>query len=163
MTMRTVLAVLLLASNLALADETDVRAPEKRALAEVTKLLEDQAGAWNRGELAAFCSVYADDALFVSPSGLTRGRAEVLARYEKKYPDAASRGTLTLEVIEARFATGPKDSTQRKTATPPPVRGVTVVAKWTLAKEKESATGHTLLVLLPRDRGGWEIVQDASF
>ena len=44
-------------------------------------LLETQAAAWNRGDLEAFCSVYAEDALFLTAFGLTKGRAEVLARY----------------------------------------------------------------------------------
>ncbi len=35
--------------------------------AEVLALLEQQVAAWNRGDLEAFCAVYADDAVFVSP------------------------------------------------------------------------------------------------
>ena len=31
---------------------------------------------------------------------ITKGRAEVLARYKKRYPDAAARGTLTLEPLD---------------------------------------------------------------
>ena len=57
---------------------------------DVLALLERQAAAWSKGELEAFCSIYADDAVFVAPSGVTRGRAEVVARYKKKYPTAAS-------------------------------------------------------------------------
>ena len=47
---------------------------------EVLSLLDRQASAWNRGDMEAFCSAYADDAVFLAPSGGTRGRSEVLAR-----------------------------------------------------------------------------------
>jgi len=160
--MRILVALAFLAST-AWADEMDVRAPEKRARAEVTTLLEDKAAAWNRGDLERFAAAYADDAVLVSPAGLTRGRDEILARYRKRYPDEAARGTLSFEILDVRYATSPKDATRRKTATPPPVRGVTVLAKWKLARDEAPAEGHTLLVFLPKERGGWVIAQDASF
>ena len=76
------------------------RVPAPPAVAtEARTLLETQAAAWNRGDLEAFCAVYADDALFLTAFGLTKGRAEVLARYKARYPDAAARGTLSFEVL----------------------------------------------------------------
>ena len=60
------------------------RAAEARA--ELVSVLQTQAAAWNRGDLEAFCSVYAANAAFASPSGLTRGRDAVLARYRDKVP-----------------------------------------------------------------------------
>ncbi|HEV8578895.1 MAG TPA: nuclear transport factor 2 family protein [Thermoanaerobaculia bacterium] len=124
--------------------------PEK----QVAALLRAQSDAWNRGDLEAFTAVYAEDASFLSPSGLTRGRSEVLARYRKRYPDKAAMGTLTLEVIEARtFPAG-------KTA-----EAVSVAARWRLEypgqADKKTAEGLTLLVLR-RAGESWEIVQDAS-
>ena len=106
-------------------------------------------------------SVYAEDAVFASPSGLTRGRALVLERYQKKYPDAAARGTLSFDVLETRLASGVEVSFFGD-ALPSDVHGVSVLARWALAyPEKPTASGLTLLVL--RRRGnGWEIVQDAS-
>ncbi|MBS1148965.1 MAG: hypothetical protein H6Q89_663 [Myxococcaceae bacterium] len=112
----------------------------------VKALITTQAEAWNRGDLPAFTRVYADDAIFVSPSGVTRGRQSVLERYQKRYPDKKAMGTLSFEFVETRET---KD-------------GVSLVAKWTLAyPDKPAATGHTLLVLHQKgDR--WLIVQDAS-
>lgn len=113
---------------------------------EVLGLLERQAAAWSRGELDVFCSIYADDAVFVSPSGVTRGRAEVLARYKKKYPTAAAMGKLTLSPVDVR-----------ETA-----EAVSVAAKWTLEyPDKPAATGHTVVVFR-RAAGQWKIVHDAS-
>ncbi|MBL8915754.1 MAG: nuclear transport factor 2 family protein [Archangium sp.] len=113
---------------------------------EVLALIEKQSAAWTRGDLDAFCSVYADDAVFVSPSGVTKGRAEVLARYKKKYPTPAAMGKLTLTPIDVR-------STADQ---------VSVSAKWTLEyPDKPAATGHTVVVFV-RKGTSWLIVHDAS-
>ncbi len=113
---------------------------------EVLALLERQSASWSKGDLDAFCSVYADDAVFVSPSGVTRGRAEVLARYKKKYPTAAAMGKLTLSPIDVRES----------------MDVVSVAAKWTLEyPDKPAATGHTVVVFR-RTQNQWRIVHDAS-
>lgn len=142
----------------------DARRREEAA-AEVAALLAEQAAAWSRGDLAAFTAVYADDAVFVSPTGLTRGRAEVLARYRRRYPDGAAMGQLALEVVDLRALAGTEVSLLGD-ARPGRVHAVSVVARWTLAyppgSGRDEATGLTLLVLQPRRGGGWEIAQDAS-
>ena len=112
----------------------------------VKALIATQGEAWNRGDLPSFTSVYADDAIFVSPTGVTRGRQAVLERYQKRYPDKKAMGTLSFEFVEAREQ---KDS-------------VSLVAKWILAyPDKPTASGHTLLVLHKKG-DKWLIVQDAS-
>jgi uncharacterized protein (TIGR02246 family) len=113
---------------------------------DVHAFLNEQAAAWNKGDLEGFTASYADDATFVSPSGVTKGRDEVLRRYKKRYPDKAAMGTLSFEFLETRAVTG----------------GVSVVAKWTLTyPNKPASSGHTLLVLHPRATS-WMVVQDAS-
>lgn len=134
---------------------------EREVRGQVAALLETQAEAWNRGDLAAFCSVYAADAVFASPSGLTRGRDEVLARYRSKYPDAASRGQLAFDLIETELLSGVEVSVFGD-AVPSDVHGVSVLARWKLSYTgKPEAAGLTVLVLRPRG-DSWEIVQDAS-
>ncbi len=127
--------------------------------AEVLALLEQQVAAWNRGDLEAFCAVYADDAVFVSPprpasadggvaasDGVTRGRKQVLARYLSRYPDTRAMGSLRLEPLDVRDT---KD-------------GVSVAARWTLTyPDKPAASGNTVVVLT-RVKGRWQIVHDAS-
>jgi uncharacterized protein (TIGR02246 family) len=129
--------------------------------AAVTGLLERQSAAWSRGDLETFCSGYAEDAVFVSPSGLTRGRQAVLERYRKRYSTPADMGTLTLEPVELREAWG-EEVTAFGDAVPSRIHAVSMVARWTLHRADGSApTGLTLLVFQPRgDR--WLIVQDAS-
>ena len=134
------------------------------ARAAVETLLSEQAAAWNRGDLEAFCSVYSDDATFVSPSGTSQGRAMILDRYRAKYPDASAMGTLTLEVVEGRAAAGPEIS-MLGDAMPSRIHGYSIAARWTLAypagSERETKSGMTLLVL-HREGSVWKIVQDAS-
>jgi pimeloyl-ACP methyl ester carboxylesterase/ketosteroid isomerase-like protein len=118
-------------------------------------VLHRQTEAWNRGDLEAFCSVYDEDATYASPSGIVRGRAVVLERYRKRYPDRAAMGTLRLDVQEARAASAPEGAD---------VQGVSIVARWRLRyPDKPEASGLTVLVLRPRGDDQWQIVQDASF
>jgi uncharacterized protein (TIGR02246 family) len=142
-------------------DRLAVQRRDQQAREQVAKLLETQSAAWTRGDLEAFCSVYADDAAFVSPSGLTRGRQQVLERYRRRYPGRDAMGTLTLDLLELRTAWGTEVSLLGD-AVPSRVQSVSVVARWTLKRPgQDDASGLTLIVLRPR-AGSWEIVQDAS-
>ena len=121
---------------------------------EAVTVLQTQVAAWNRGDLPTFCEVYVEDATFLSPSGITRGRQAVLDRYRKRYPDKAAMGTLALDPIETR-PVSPRDSG--------PVLAVSIAARWTLSyPDKPQASGLTLVVL-HRVGARWQIVQDASF
>jgi uncharacterized protein (TIGR02246 family) len=126
--------------------EHGITDPAEIARHPAIAVLKQQALAWSRGDIDAFCSVYAEDALFVTPTGLTRGREAVRSRYKAKYPDAAAMGTLTLEPMDLRdFG----DT-------------VAVAAKWTLAyPDRPAATGWTLIVL-HGVAGKWVVMQDAS-
>jgi SnoaL-like domain len=131
--------------------------------AELQGFLDEQAAAWTRGDLEAFCSSYAEDATFVSPTtGITHGRDEVLARYRRRYPTRDAMGTLSLEVLEVRAAPVALDSVGADPRSPRPL-AASIVARWTLRyPDRPEATGSTLLVL-HRTTAGWRIVQDASF
>ena len=129
--------------------------------ADLEALLREQSDAWNRGDLEAFCSVYADDATFSSPSGLTRGREAVLERYRKRYPDSAAMGRLTLDIDVFEPVWG-MEVDMAGDAVPGSIHGASIAARWTLAyTDRPAATGRTLLVL-HQTRSGWVIVQDAS-
>jgi len=135
---------------------------EAEAHAAVSALLATQAAAWTAGDLDAFCSVYADDALFLASTGQTRGRQAVLERYRKRYATKAAMGALTLDVLELRPLAS-LDDTPSGTSVAGRVTAVSVAARWTLKRaQKPPASGLTLLVLR-RDGAQWRIVQDASF
>ncbi|MGV8038977.1 MAG: SgcJ/EcaC family oxidoreductase [Thermoanaerobaculaceae bacterium] len=133
----------------------------ERARTAVTELLAEQSAAWNRGDLEAFCAVYAEDAVFVTPKGLTQGRQAVLERYRTSYPTLAAMGTLSLEPVELREAWG-FEPNPLGDAQPSRVHGISLVARWKLVKaDGTEASGLTLLVF-HRQAGRWMIVQDAS-
>lgn len=149
------LSLLLPAARSSAAEPAVVRVAATAAVSsEARALLETQAGAWNRGDLEAFCSVYADDALFVTALGVTKGRAEVLARYRSRYPDAAARGTLSFEVLAVDLLAPGARQVEPE--------AIAVVARWKISRPgKPAAAGLTLLNLV-RAPGGWRIVHDAS-
>jgi peptidoglycan/xylan/chitin deacetylase (PgdA/CDA1 family)/ketosteroid isomerase-like protein len=134
---------------------------EQKARESVIRLLEDQAVAWNRGDLETFCSVYADDAAFVTPKGLTRGRAEVLHRYRASYPDTAAMGQLSFEFLEVRPVRG-REVSLLGDARPGRIHGVTLIARWMLTAADGTARSGLTLLVLHRAGDTWRIVQDAS-
>ena len=128
---------------------------------DLAALLAAQSDAWTRGDLDAFCSVYADDALYLAPSGEVRGRAAVLERYRAHYPDRQAMGSLRLDIEEIRPVWGmevlPSDD-----AIPGAIHGATVVARWILTDAGHKETSGRTLLVFHRVRNRWEIVQDAS-
>jgi len=134
---------------------------ETEARETLTALLARQAEAWSRGDLDTFVSAYAEDATFLSPSGIVKGREAVRARYAARYPDPAAMGNLRLEVLEIRPLWG-LEPTVLGESEPGGIHGAGVSARWTLTGSGgESATGSTLL-LFHHGPEGWRIVQDAS-
>jgi uncharacterized protein (TIGR02246 family) len=69
-------------------------------LAVIEKSAED----WNRGDIEAYAQCYeqSPDTTFVGTE-VSRGMADVLARYRRAYPDAAHMGKLTFSNLQARL------------------------------------------------------------
>ncbi len=72
--------------------------------AEARDLLDRQAVCWNTGDLAGFVALYAagSELTFLGARGLTHGAEDLLAGYEARYPDAATRGVLKFRLEEFR-------------------------------------------------------------
>ena len=87
--------------------------------------------------------------MFLSPTGLTRGRQAILTRYTKRYKQQGNTmGTLTLEVVETRI-----DAAGVMAAT---------AMRWKLKwPDKDPASGLSLITL-KKQASGWVILQDAS-
>jgi uncharacterized protein (TIGR02246 family) len=136
-----------LATSLAVTATSSAAAEPSTVRATVDALLAAQRDAWNRGDLDAFCAPYSDDAVFMSPSGVTRGRADVLARYTKKYgKQKETMGTLSFDAIDVQVG----------------VDVVTMAMRWQLSwPTQKLASGHTLIVWRKID-GVFRLVQDAS-
>jgi uncharacterized protein (TIGR02246 family) len=71
---------------------------------EIRAMLKNSEAAWNRGDLAAFASDYEDapTTTFIGREVTRGGVAAILARYQRGYPTAEARGTLTFSEIEVR-------------------------------------------------------------
>jgi hypothetical protein len=71
---------------------------------EIRGGLDAQVAAWNRGDIPGFMEGYdkSESTTFVGTE-ITKGHAEVLARYLKKYPTREKMGTLRFSDIEMRM------------------------------------------------------------
>ena len=121
-------------------DRLSAEVAQVEASIEIAELLAAQSRQWTAGDLDAFCSVYAQDATFLSPNGLTRGRAQILARYKRRYDTAEKRGTLSLKIVELWLVPS-RDGR---------VNAASAVLRWHLArKDQPDASGLSLIVLRP--------------
>lgn len=151
----------LFASGCGEPDSAATESAELDVIGEIEALLDAQGEDWSRGDLEAFTSVYSDNCLYLSTSGMVEGRDALLQRYRNRYPDGAARGRLTLDIIEIRpaFVTVRFVLPVLKSSD---IGGVSVVARWTLSyPDRDASTGFTLLVFR-RIEGKWRIVHDAS-
>ncbi len=116
---------------------------------EIKALLDEQAAAWNRGDIPAFMKAYENSpaTTYAGANGVTKGYATVLERYKTRYPNRDAMGTLRFTAIEVRLlgrdhalATG-KFNLERT------------------AKGGGPASGWFSLVLR-RSKGGWLVIHD---
>ena len=112
----------------------------------ITKVLNDQQKAWNRGDVDAFLKGYwhSPELTFSGSAGVERGWDGVLARYKKTYPDRAAMGQLDFSQLEFRFL--------RPDA-------ALVLGHWHLSREKGDIGGVFSLVW-QRFPEGWRIIHD---
>lgn len=115
---------------------------------EVEKVLQDQAAAWNRGDIEGYMQGYwnNDSVRFVSARAITYGWKPLLERYKKSYPDKAAIGRLEFELPHIE---------------PIEDRHAQVTGKWTLYRQSDTLGGHFQLLLRNFD-DGWKIVVDAT-
>ncbi len=109
-------------------------------------LLEEQAAAWNRGEIDSFMAAYARSpgTTFVSGDEVTHGWQTVRDRYAKKYDSREKMGRLTFSGL---------------TITPLCGETAIVLGSWLLERKEDQPRGKFTLLLrkLPE---GWRIVLD---
>ena len=114
----------------------------------IRKVMDDQASAWNRGDIDAFMQGYwrSPELKFVSGDRITRGWQQTLDNYKRSYPDKAAMGTLTFSDLEITVLS--KDA------------GF-VIGSWSLAREKDRPHGKFTL-LFRKFKDGWRITADHS-
>jgi len=115
---------------------------------EIHKVLDDQVKAWNRGDIPAFMDAYAksESTTFVSTT-VTKGHAQVLAGYLKRYPTPEKMGTLRFSDLEIHLLGSDYAS---------------VLGRFHLERSKEAggeAVGIFTL-LFHKTANGWKVILD---
>ncbi len=138
--------IVMIAALLPLAAMAAARVTAKD-LSAIRAVLDTQVAAWNRGDIDAYMSGYAqsDDTMFVG-ADVTRGWTKVRDRYKAKYDSRTKMGTLTFSDLALR-PLGEND--------------VVVTGAWLLKREADSPHGRFTLIFHHRPEG-WRIVYDHS-
>lgn len=109
--------------------------------------LQEQAKAWNRGDLDAFMAAYwnSPELTFSSGGETTRGWDETLARYRRRYPDRETMGKLTFSKLETQMLGTDAAFT---------------LGRWHLERKVDAQGNFTLV--WRKTENGWRIVHDHS-
>lgn len=137
---QTILAVaFLLVSFFSTQAQTD------KESAAIRRVMDDQAAAWNRGDIPGFMSGYwkSDKLVFVGTT-VTRGWQPTLDHYKQSYDSRAKMGTLTFSDLEITMLA--KDA-------------AVVLGSWSLARDKDNPHGKFTLIFR-KFKEGWRIVMD---
>ena len=118
-----------------------------RDLDAIRIVLNDQAAAWNQGDIDGYMAGYArnEETMFVGAE-VTRGWTKVRDRYKVKYDSAAKMGKLNFSDLMLR-PLGSDD--------------VVVTGAWELTREADKPHGRFTLIV-HRTPVGWRIVYDHS-
>lgn len=121
-------------------------AQDDKESASIRKVMNDQAAAWNRGDIPAYMDGYwrSEKLVFVSGDNVTRGWQPTLDRYKKGYDTRAKMGTLTFSDVEITVLS--KDA-------------AVVLGSWALVREKDNPKGKFTLIFR-KMKEGWRIVID---
>lgn len=115
----------------------------------IRKLLTAQTEAWNRGDIPAFMQTYENspDTAYVGSSGVTKGYAQVLARYQHKYTTRQQMGTLRFtDLVVRQLSPGVATTTGR--------------FHLTRTKDAGGDASGWFTLILRRTPAGWKIVHD---
>jgi ketosteroid isomerase-like protein len=119
---------------------------EDKQIAAVRAVIEEQAAAWNRGDVAGYMEGYAkeDSTTFVSGDTITRGWQTVLDRYKARYDTRAKMGTLAFSELDLK-----------------PLSEFYIMAtgRWQLTRDADTPHGRFTLIFR-RTVAGWRIVHD---
>ncbi len=114
----------------------------------IREILDNQAAAWNRGDIDSFMNGYwkSDSLMFIGKTGVTYGWINTLNNYKKGYPDTASMGKLTLTLIQVKKLS----------------KGYYhITGKWFLRRSIGDIGGHYTL-LFRKINSHWVIISDHS-
>jgi ketosteroid isomerase-like protein len=129
-----------------IASAAAIFAQSDKSKIAIRKVMDDQAEAWNRGDIEGFMAGYwkSDKLTFISGTDVTRGWQPTLDRYKKSYDSRAKMGVLTFSDLE--FTILSKDA-------------AVVLGSWALKREKDDPHGKFTLTFR-KFKEGWRIVMD---
>ena len=115
---------------------------------EIRQVLDNQVAAWNRGDIPAFMDGYDDSesTTFIGAT-VTKGHAQVLASYLKRYPTREKMGTLRFSDLEIR-SLGPDYAS--------------VIGRFHLDRSQEAGgeSAGIFSLLFHKTARGWKIILD---
>ena len=119
---------------------------DEKSKAEIRKVMDDQAAAWNRGSIEGFMQGYwnSPQLTFVSGTNVTRGWQPTIERYKKSYDSREKMGVLTFSDLEITILS--KDA-------------AAVLGNWALQREKDRPNGKFTLIFR-KFKDGWKVVHD---
>jgi uncharacterized protein (TIGR02246 family) len=136
MNFTTIVCVCVFGASVATAQEKDIRT-----------VLDDQAAAWNKGDLEGFMKGYwnSKDLTFYSGKDKRNGWQETIERYKKRYQgEGKEMGKLTFSELEVQLVAADY---------------AIVKGRWKVEMKKETLDGLFTLVM-KKFPEGWRIVHD---
>jgi hypothetical protein len=114
----------------------------------VIHVMDEQTTAWNNGDIDTYMETYwkSDSLMFIGKNGPTYGWEKTRSNYKKSYPDTATMGKLSCELIQMKRLS---------------VMYYSVVGKWYL-KRSIGDIGGAFTLLFKKIKGKWVIIQDHS-
>ncbi len=108
--------------------------------------MDDQAAAWNKGDIDGFMAGYwkSDKLTFVSGTDVTKGWQPTTDRYKKSYNNREKMGVLTFSGLEITMLGK---------------EAAVVLGNWSLQREKDNPHGKFTLTFR-KFKEGWRIIID---
>lgn len=124
----------------------DASSPNKSAESDIRTMLDRQVAAWNSGNVEAYMNDYirGDSLRFASGGNIEMGWQPTLERYQRRYPDRSTMGTLVAENLDVQVIDADD---------------ALVFGTWELIRENDKPSGLYTLHVKKID-GTWVIVSD---
>ncbi len=113
----------------------------------IRRAMNAQLTAWNNGDIDSFMQTYwkSDSLMFIGSSAPTYGWQTTLEHYKKSYPDTATMGKLSFNLIQLRKLSD---------------EYYFVIGGWHLKRNSMKDVGGYFTLLFRKINGEWKIVVD---
>ncbi len=142
--MKTTIVTLIFA--LAFITTVSAQSRDEKTRADILRVIDDQATAWNRGDIDGFMRGYwnSPEMTFVSGDSVTKGWTPTLERYKRGYNTRAKMGVLSFTELQVTVLSK---------------RSAVVLGRFTLVRDNDKPTGMFTLTFRTF-KEGWRIILD---